>query len=398
MSEGGKGKRWVLRAWSREAVLLTAIASVVILFGLTDAAVEFYRNEQTQLAKVWFQKGNDALAAKRASAAVDDFRNAVNYASDNTTYQFRLAQALAAANQIDEAESYLLDLWSSEPGNGEINLELARLEARKNDPDAARYYNNAIYGIWYGINGENPLERRWDARMELFRYWFDHGNIPQAQGVLLALAANVAPNDYARLTLVGQLQLKADDAQHALQEFLAALRANRRYGPALAGAGAAQFSLGQYEAAIPDLEAAVRLNRNDHEARSQLAMARLVLDSDPFGIRLDDAQRAERSVDAYLQALSELSLCASAQGVTLDSSAAQNQDPLQQAWMLGQSQAAAMTGFRGQSPSVLQLMSFVFSAENLAASECGPLQGKDEALWLIGKMHQLPGSGAQAAD
>ena len=205
MDQAKKARPWALRVWSREAVLLTALASLGIMFGVTEAAVGFYRTKQSQLAQMWFQRGTSALAAQKPKEAIQDFRNALNYAPNNSTYQLRLAQAFAAANQIDAAESYLFDLWSRQPGSGEINLELAQLEARRGNPDAARYFDNAIYGVWES----HPEEHRWQARMQLFQFYRSVGNTGQAQAELLAMAADTPLTDYRRQTQIGRLQLEA---------------------------------------------------------------------------------------------------------------------------------------------------------------------------------------------
>jgi tetratricopeptide (TPR) repeat protein len=396
MDQAQKARPWTQRVWSRETVLLAALASLGIMIGITEVAVNFYLNKQTNLAKMWFQRGSGALSSGQPKQAVEDLRNAVSYAPANSalksTYQLRLALALAASNRINEAESYLLVLWTDQPGNGEINLELAKLEARQGKPDAARYFENAIYGVW----PSNVQEHRWQARMELLQFYRSTNNTGQARAELLTMAADTPATDFERLTQIGQLQLELGAPRQALQQFQQALKVKRRYAPALAGAGAAEFAIGGYRNAIPYLAEAVRVNPKNKQAAAQLELTRLVLDSDPFQIGLDEEDRAERSIDAYLQAMSKLTTCATAQGIILDTTTPQN--PLQRMWASGQSQQALLTGFRGQPQTVLQLMNFVFSAENLAANECGPLQGKDQALWLIGKEHQLTGSGGQSTN
>ncbi len=392
MGQARKGKPRALRAWSREAVLLTTLAALGIMFGVTEAAVGYYRGKQGDLAKMWFQQGTQALSAKKPKAAIQDFRNALNYAPDNATYQLRLAQAFAAANRTEAAESYLLDLWSREPGSGEINFELAQLEARRDRPDAARYFENAINGVWQS----NTEQHRWQSRMLLFDFYRSRGDGGQAQAELVAMAADTPRTNYQRQTEIGKLQLESGNPRQALPLFQIALGVNRNYAPALAGAGAAEFAIGEYQRAIPDLESAVRLNPKNQEAASQLKMARMVLASDPFRIGLGEKERTARTVGAYMQALSTLASCASTQGVVLGSGNAQN--PLQQAWASGERLRPVMTGFRGRAQTVLQVMNFVFSAEDLAAKKCGPLHGKDQALWLIGRIHQLTASSAQTGD
>jgi tetratricopeptide (TPR) repeat protein len=378
-----KGEKWAARLWSREAILLTALAALAVMFGITEVVVNFYNVKQGELARMWFQRGDQALMAGRPHQAIDDLRNALSHDPNNEEYQLRIAQALAAADRINEAETYLFDLWNRQPGSGEINLELAQLEARKGNIDAVRFYDNAIYGVWE----KNTVQRRWDARLELFKYWFARGNTGQAQAQLLALAADTPEDDYQRHTQIGELQLKAGDPRQALDQFRLALRMNRRYGPALAGAGAAEVAIGEYQNAISYLESAVRLSPRNQKAAAQLKLARLVLASDPFQIGISERERVARTINAFRQAQSTLANCASKQGVAVAAKPPQN--PFQKIWAQGQQLLPLVSKLRGNPQNGLQMMNFVFSAENLAATECGPLEGKDQALWLIGKKHRL---------
>lgn len=386
MEQETRSRRWTVRQWSREAALLVAMAALGVLFVVTGLAASYYHAKQTELAAQWFARGDQALKRNHPREAITDLRNALSYGPNQPAYQLRLAQALTAANRIDEAESYLLDLWAREPGDGEINLELARLEARRNSPDAARYYDNAIYGVWE----TDPVERRWQTRMELFQYWRARGNVGQAQAELLALAAVTPDDDYQRHTLIGQLEFATGNPRQALAQFQVALRANRRWPAALEGAGQAEFVIGDYRNAIPYLEAAVRLNRANKDAAEKLLVARLVLSSDPFLIGLGEKERIARATSAFEQAEAELTACAYQHAVHLETTNPQNS--FQLAWARGQQLEPLLRRLRRKPEDILQVMNFVFSVENLTAGSCGPLQGKDQALWLIGKQHQLAGA------
>ena len=263
MEEGKKAKKWAARVWTREALLLTSLAALGIMFGVTQTAVSFYRGKQTDLANMWFQRGDAALNANRPKQAIEDLRNALSYAPDDPKFQLRLAQALAADNRIDAAEAYLFDLWNSQPGSGEINFELAQLEARKGNPDAARYFDNAIYGVW----DKDAPERRLQTRLALFHYWLSHGNVGKAQAELLALAAETPAVDFQRRTQIGQLQLASGDPRQALDQFRQALRVNQRYVPALSGAGAAEVKIGESRRGTPALGSAPRLAPQRRPAR-----------------------------------------------------------------------------------------------------------------------------------
>jgi predicted Zn-dependent protease len=372
---------------SREAVLIAALALAGVLLGLTRAAAVYYRAKQAALAQWWFVQGDRALQAGRPTEAIGDLRNALAYEPENSTFQFRLAQALIGAGRLEEARSYLLQLWARAPGDGAINLELARLEARLGNPDAVRYFNNAIYGVWYGQGGGDPLERRWEARLELLQYWLQQGNLAQAQAVLLALGANVARDDYRRHTLVGELELKAQAPAAALDQFRQALRVRANYVPALTGAAEAEIALGDYRAAANYLETAARQAPRNAEIASRLRLVRLVLAHDPFALGLSDRERTERAAAAFGQAQRALQNCAARRGVVL--AAPSPTDPLQQLWQRMEGMLSQVRRLRRNPQHIIDVMSVVGAAEDLMARQCGPLQNEDEALWLIAKRHQL---------
>src|SRR5690349_16299828 len=129
------------------------IASLSLLaagfFALTFSVNRLYAEKRRSLSAYWFQQGQLELEEDRPQNAIPDLRTALLYSHENRRYVFMLARALAAANRVPEARSYLLNLLEEEPGYGPINLELARLAAKDNDPNQARrYFNGAIYGAW----------------------------------------------------------------------------------------------------------------------------------------------------------------------------------------------------------------------------------------------------------
>src|SRR4029077_5134395 len=77
-----------------------------------------------------------------------------------------LAGALSStADRTDEARRILLTVREARPELGEVNLQLARLAAAGgNLPEAARYYHNAIYGVW---TGDAERSRPREVRREL---------------------------------------------------------------------------------------------------------------------------------------------------------------------------------------------------------------------------------------
>jgi len=121
-------------------VMLALLTGFTLLFilGVTGLS-RAYRAQREALGNRWFARGVADLNAKNFDAAVTEFRAALLYARDDYNYQLNLAEALIGAKQTGQASAYLLNLWDREPGNGQVNLELARIAAQKGQTtDAVR--------------------------------------------------------------------------------------------------------------------------------------------------------------------------------------------------------------------------------------------------------------------
>ena len=78
-------------------------------------------------------------------------RTALSYAPGTTSYEQLLAQALGQAGHTEESYSYFMSLWTATPGDGSINLQLARLEAKRGHrPSATNFYRASINGTGEG--------------------------------------------------------------------------------------------------------------------------------------------------------------------------------------------------------------------------------------------------------
>ncbi|HEU5335647.1 MAG TPA: tetratricopeptide repeat protein, partial [Terriglobales bacterium] len=197
-------------------LLIAAIFCSVTIF-----AARFYQAKQLRLGRMYFGRGQAALAAGQPHAAIQDFRNALYYSHDDPNYRLRLAEALAAANRIPEAQSYLLTLWQDAPSNSTVNLQLARLALKQGNTQAAlRYYHGAIYGLW--PDGE-AAARRLQTRLELIHYLLRLHDSTQADAELIALTSEL-PRSAAAHSQVGGLFLQTGDRERALEEFQQALR------------------------------------------------------------------------------------------------------------------------------------------------------------------------------
>ena len=379
------------RYWlhSRETILLLSVVGLVIAFAVTGFAARLYHGRRAELARSWFNRGNAEVKAGRAAQAVSDLRTALVYAQhelppeQQQEYQLKLAEALPATGNDDEAKAYLLDLWERAPGDSRVNLELARLAASMGeDADAKRYYNGAIYGVW-DESADAVLRSRMDARLEFFRYLTSRAETTEAQGVLLATGAETPP-DPALHAEVGRLMLESGQAQQGLEQFGLALKLDPHNYEALAGMGEAYFALGNDRDAARYLESAARedalrkrhpgeatetATRETEEAQvtQDLAIAQATQALDPHRPGLEPTERAARAIRAYDAAEMRIRSCASEHGIAL---------PQPNVSLTRFTHAAsddlAEAALARHMDQLDPLMEFVFQMESSATENCGP--------------------------
>jgi tetratricopeptide (TPR) repeat protein len=335
---------------------------------------------ERDLAVDWYGQGEQALDAGHADAALADFRNALAYSRDNSLYQLRLAQALAATGRVQEARTYLLNLRDREPGNGPVNLELARLGAREHDiPEAVQYFHDAVYCEWDG----DPAVQRRAVRLELVKFLLDSDQKAAARAELIAVAANLPPDAELQIQ-VGALLMNAGGYDDALRLFRQALAAKPHSAPALAGAGECYFLTAQYAQAETYLDKALRENPNLTQVVTIRDTARAVLNLDPFMRRLGEQERERRALQAFDQAMTRLKGCAAQRGIDLQAAAG---DPLQTLYAQATTFQPGMRQrtFSRDSELVSNTMDLVFEIEKSASQACGEPQGLDLALLLIAR-------------
>ena len=148
-------------------LLIGLLASGAVLYASTYAVTRAFRTREQQLAENWYGRGTGELRSGHPEDAIADFRSALLYRPAEARYRLSLAQALMARGRYDQAGAYFLSLLESEPGDGLINLQLARLAVLRRDlADAQRFFHGAIYGIW----DEDPDANRRQARLELIDF------------------------------------------------------------------------------------------------------------------------------------------------------------------------------------------------------------------------------------
>ncbi len=368
--------------YSREVVLLACLLLLVLLLGATAFVNRMYRKKVHTLADDWFAQGEASYQSGNVPAALNDYRNALVYSPSNSKFQFHLAQALADAGHGDEARSYLLSLLSESPGDGEINLALARISARQGAmAEALRYYHSAIYGGWEN----NPLEARWQARRELSEYLLDHGMKGQAEEEVIGLANNTPPGEIDHLKVAGDFLLRAQLWSRALDVYRVVLQTDPQDADALAGAGRTAFELSEYPQALEYLDRLPPDKRADAKTAGMIETSKQILDSDPFFSNLSAGEKAQRTTKALAQAELRLQECASQKGESLTANSPgtdfQNLYATRQENRKDWSERMLELHPDRVSPA----MSLVFQVENLTAQRCGESQGDDRALLLLGR-------------
>jgi len=239
--------------------LLTIFAITCVLALLTWLLFRSYSQHQKDAAARWKRRGDQALAAGKADAAVFDLRAALAYAPSDRGMEIELAGALAQAGSLQEATAYFNTLWDEEPGSGPINLQLARLAARQHQMATAReHYHLAIYGTW---EGDGTVRRR-QVRLELVRYLIQQGRFADARDELLIAAGN--DTSTPALLEVAALLEQAHAPLDALGQYHEAASRHPASIIALEGAGETAFMLGRYRTARTYLERALAASGPEH--------------------------------------------------------------------------------------------------------------------------------------
>jgi tetratricopeptide (TPR) repeat protein len=398
--------RWQISKFvprSAPAVLLGLLLAAITAFAAVSHLVNRFNLNQQARARKLFAQGLANQNAGDLNAAVDDFRAALTGDPSSSQYQLALGRALRDTGdprQLEEAKSYLQDLWQRAPEDGTINLALARVAARRGSiEDAFRYYHNAMYGVW---NSDSDANRR-KARLELIEFLLQKNARVAAQPELMALAATLPSNPELHLQ-VAQLFAQDQDYGNALSQYEQVLRTDRNNSQAMAGAGEAAFHLGRYRTAEEYLRMAVGARPEDTNSRHLLESASLILSTDPFVRRISDAERNRRVKEAWIKAGERLKACAQAQTVVPQVPAGQNSSTQRSSMVQSaavpsalDSLAALQVQWDEMKPDILRLrssaetdlpdaiMDLVFNIEQQTAVECGDPQGTDLALLLTAR-------------
>jgi tetratricopeptide (TPR) repeat protein len=237
----------------RDALTILSLTLItILLFAITLFLFRSFASHRNELAQRWSARGRAAMSSGHPDQAIVALRTALSYAPGDRSYELLLAQALGDAGHAEESYNYFLGLWETQPGDGFINLRLARLAAAKNDMQGAiNYYRASIYGTW---EGDGTVRRR-EVRLELSRYLIAHHDLRGARAELIIAGGN-APDDIDLDLTLAELLEQADAPRDALNYYLKALAREPNNQAALQAAGRLEYGFGSFEHAHRLLEQA----------------------------------------------------------------------------------------------------------------------------------------------
>src|ERR1700687_1566633 len=165
------GHVWTIQDWRP---LVTLSLGIVLGFSFTRLVVSQYNEKRQGLADEYYAVGLRAMDAQHPATAVNALESALIYSHDNFQYQLKLTDALLASGAASEAVAQLQSFLAQRPGDAQVYLKLARLEARRHHVDGAvQYYLAAIAGQWPEYI--DPFPQRIAVRFESAEYLVDQG-------------------------------------------------------------------------------------------------------------------------------------------------------------------------------------------------------------------------------
>jgi Flp pilus assembly protein TadD len=353
---------------------LTLIVITIALFGVTLFLFRSFMEHRVDLAARWSERGRTALAQGKAQEAVVAFRTALTYAPDEHDDELMLARALGDAGRTEESYNYFMELWAQRPGDGFINLQLARLEAKKREvQDAVNSYRASIYGTWEG----DGVERRREVRLELARYLIEQHQQGAARNEILVAGGNAPDVASIEVTLAGLLE-ESGAPPDALAYYEKALLKEPKNETALSGAGRIAFALGDYTRAHKLL---LRASRNDPPAADMalLAKSNRILQIEPSEM-LPVHERVARILSARAIAKTRLDGCAAQQGGT----PAGPLQALNERWT-GSDGTSSKTGLLQDEDKQAAALQLVYDTETATSQVCAAPDGDDALLLLLAK-------------
>jgi tetratricopeptide (TPR) repeat protein len=354
--------------------------------------VNVYTEKQNALAQEYYAAGIRAMDGQHASDAAIDFETALVYSHDNFQYRLKLTDALLASGATSEAMAQLRAFRDQRPGDSQVNLELARLEAKRGHTDEAlRYYQDAVEGV--GPERVDTVAFRAGVSLESADYLVQLGRREQAEAALRAIAA-VLPSNSPEQVKLASLFLRNGDPGRAMNAYQARLNVARHDATAILGAAQANFAIANYPGARHYLG---ELNQKTAESQELLAKLDRMEALDPFAKNATERVQTERTMAAFRIALERLSGCGvpfaqSMTGIPMSAPSTAGpaaKDPAQWSgfakWAEQLSPLMTERKMRGRDDVIESTMRFTFQAEMAAQKDCGKPTLNDEAILLLAR-------------
>jgi Tfp pilus assembly protein PilF len=364
---------------------LSLVLVTVVLFLITLFLFRSFASHRQELAQRWSARGQTSLNAGQPDQAIVALRTALSYSPGQRNYELLLAQALGDAGHTEESYNYFLGLWETEPGNGLINLNLARLAAKKNDAQSAiDYYRASIYGTW---EGDGTIRRR-EVRLELSRYLLSRHDLSSARTELLIAGGN-APDDTALSLTLAPLLEQANASRDALNYYQKVLTQEPKNETALQAAARLEYESGRFDEAHRLMEQAIREDETATSSKEPINPAdKAILDNSEHILalaplkKLPNNERVARILKARDLAKKRFDAC-NAQFSTAGGLPSPLQS-LRTKWMSKEAtldRAGLLNDPTGQDAT----MFLVFDTETQTAKICGPPSGDDALLLLLAR-------------
>jgi predicted Zn-dependent protease len=364
---------------------LSLVLITVVLFLITFFLFRSFASHRLELGQRWSARGQAAINSGHPDQAIIALRTALSYVPGQRSYELLLAQALGDAGYTEESYNYFLGLWETEPGNGFINLRLARLAAKKNDTQAAiNYYRASIYGTW---EGDGVIRRR-QVRLELAQYLIAHHELSNARTELLVTGGN-APDDVPLALTIAQMLEQANAPHDALNYYRKVLALEPKNCTALESAARLEYDSGHFDDAHRLMEQAM------HERETTSSNQETITPSDKEMLdnsarilalaplkKLPNNERVTRILQARALAKKRFDACRAQ--VSTASGLATPLQNLTTKWASkdANSTRAALLNDPAQQDATMQL---VFDTETQTSKICGAPTGDDALLLQLAK-------------
>ena len=366
----------------RDGLAFVALTLVSLaLYGVTLSLFRSFEHYRQGLAVYWSDRGREEMQRGQSRQGAESLKKALSYAPENRSYELLLAQALSDSGQADQATNYFLNLWESQPGDGFINLELARLARGKRDAKRAEeYYRASIFGDW---RGDGPTRRR-TIRLELADYLASLHQLDAARAELMIASGNAAVNQNINLTL-GDKFAAIGDVPDALNSYKKAAVDDPHDQVTLEKAGRLSFQVGNFDDAFGFLDDALKEGISDEGDRQQLAamseraqqLIKLSLSRE-----LPPRERIEHLLLAKTIAQARLTACLAHPGAATQQSA--NLQNLKERWEVADSDTRSTME---EVPSLQDSLSnLVMETELVTVKECGSPTGDDALLVMLARL------------